>query len=136
VVEADAARIVDQGVALLHDQRPDTLQAKDVRQGQARRPGADDDDVDLLAHRVRPSRKSMCSRLKVLGSSYCGQCPQPGISSKRAPGIIDAIRLPSATSAVGSSLVHTTSVGAVILPYSSGPSRLRARISGSCSAMM
>ena len=35
-----------------------------------------------------------------------------------APGIIDAMRRPSVTSAVGSSLVHTTNVGAVIAPYS------------------
>ena len=58
----------------------------------------------------------MCRRLKVLGSSYCGQWPHPGITSNRAPGIISEIRLPSSTSAVGSSLVHSTNVGAVIAP--------------------
>ncbi len=58
----------------------------------------------------------MCRRLNVLGSSYCGQCPQPAITSKRAPGIICEMRLPSLTSAVGSSLVHNTSVGAVMAP--------------------
>ncbi len=38
------------------------------------------------------------------------------MTSNRAPGIISEMRLPSLTSAVGSSLVHSTSVGAVIAP--------------------
>ncbi len=72
--------------------------------------------IARLTHAQPPSRKSMCSALKLFGSSYCGQCPQSGSTSKRAPGIIEAMRRPSATSAVGSSLVHSTRVGAVIRP--------------------
>jgi hypothetical protein len=136
VVQTDTAWIVDEGVTLLHDEGPNALQAKDVRQCQAGGPGPDDDDIRFDAHRYRPIRKSRCNALNVLGSSYWGQCPQPGMTSNRAPGIIDAMRRPSAMSAVGSSLVHITNVGAVIDPYSAGPSRLRARISGSCSAIM
>ena len=122
VVEPDAAGIVDQRVAFFDHQSADTLQAKDIGQGQTDRPRADDDNVDVhilahrFGHRQRPSRKSICRRSNVLASSYCGQWPQPDITSKRAPGIIEAIRRPSVTSAVGSSLVHNTSVGAVIDP--------------------
>src|SRR5581483_160399 len=134
VVESDPAGVVDQRVAFVCHQGPNTLQAKDVREREPHRAGADDDDLEI-GH-ARPSRKSMCNRLNVLASSYCGQCPHPSITSNRAPGIIDAIRRPSVTSAVGSSLVHSTSVGAMIAPYSSGPRRLRARICGSCNAMM
>jgi hypothetical protein len=123
VVEPDAARVVDQGVAFFNHQRADALQAKDIGQSQADWACADDDHVDIhlldlipVGHRHRPSRKSRCRRSNVLVSSYCGQWPQPDITSKRAPGIMDAIRRPSVTSAVGSSLVHNTSVGAVIDP--------------------
>src|SRR6201988_319492 len=143
VVKPDTARVVDQRLAFVDDQGAYTLQAKDIGQGQTDRARADHDDVDvdilglwITRHRQRPSRKSRCRRLNVLASSYCGQGPQPGIGSKRALGIIDAIRRPPVTSAVGSSLVHSTSVGAVIAPYSAGPRMLRARISGSCNAMM
>ena len=45
VVEPDTTGIVDEGVALIDDHGPDTLQSKDVGQGQAGRPGPDDDDV-------------------------------------------------------------------------------------------
>ncbi len=120
VIEPDPAGIVDQRVALFDHQSADTLQAKDIGQCQTDRSRADDDNVDvhLLVplHRQRPSRKSMCRRSNVLVSSYCGQWPQPDITSKRAPGIMDAMRRPSVTSAVGSSLVHSTRVGAVIDP--------------------
>src|SRR5262245_42339639 len=102
VVETNPARIVDQGVSLVDDQCANPLEAKHIGQRQADRPGTHNDDV--VIHRHRPSKKSMCSRSKVLGSSYCGQCPQPSMTSSRAPGIISEIRLPSLTSAVGSSL--------------------------------
>ena len=120
VVQPDAAGIVDQRVAFFDHQSADALQAKDIGQGQTNRSRADNDNVDIhilvTVHRQRPSRNSTCRRLNVLASSYCGQWPQPDITSKRAPGIIEAIRRPSVTSAVGSSLVHNTSVGAVIDP--------------------
>ncbi len=70
VVQADAAGIVDEVVSLVDHQRPDTLQAKDVRQGESHGARPDDDDIEFLSHGQRPSRKSRWSRLKVLGSSY------------------------------------------------------------------
>ena len=123
VIEPHPAGIVDQRVAFLGHQGANPLQPKHIGQGQPNRSGADHDDVDVRCrpvaidrHAHRPNRKSMCSRLNVLGSSYCGQCPQPAITSNRAPGIICAMRRPSPTSAVGSSLVHSTNVGALIAP--------------------
>ena len=56
VVEADPPGVVDQGVALLHHQSANTLQAKDVRQGQSGGPGPDDDDVDVVVGRHRRTR--------------------------------------------------------------------------------
>ena len=70
-------------VALIGNERLDTMQAKDVREREAHRARPDDDDVHIMAGlcscapRVRghqrPSRKSMCSWLNVFASSYCGQ---------------------------------------------------------------
>jgi hypothetical protein len=50
VVEPDAARVVDKGVALLDHQRANALQAKDVRERQPDGAGPDDDDIDLASH--------------------------------------------------------------------------------------
>ena len=73
VVQADAAWIVDEAVSLVDHQHADTLLPKDVRQGEPDRARPDDDDVHLFGHSHRPRRKSRWSRLKVFGSSYCGQ---------------------------------------------------------------
>jgi hypothetical protein len=56
----------------------------------------------------------MCIRLKVSASSNWGQWPQPSITTNRAPGIMSAMCLPSATVAVGSWVVHSTSVDAAM----------------------
>jgi len=77
VVQPDPARIVDERVAFVDHQRPDTLPAKDIGQGQPDRARADHQDVDICIvpgrDHHRPSRKSRCRRLNVLASSYCGQ---------------------------------------------------------------
>ena len=73
IVQADAAGVVDEAVPLVDHQSANALQAKDVGQGEPHRACPDDDDVHCLSHGQRPSRKSRWSRLKVFGSSYCGQ---------------------------------------------------------------
>ncbi len=80
VVQAHPARVVDQGVPLLDHHGADALQAKDIGERQADRTRTHHQDVGVVVgcpwprrDHQRPSRKSRCSRLNVLASSYCGQ---------------------------------------------------------------
>src|SRR6185312_1080322 len=61
-------------------------------------------------------RNSRCKSLKVSASSNCGQWPHRSITVNREPPIIEEIRFPSETSAVGSCDVQRTSVGDFIRP--------------------
>ena len=55
VVQADPAGVVDEAVSLVGHQRADTLQAKDVGQGETHRARPDDDDIHVFSHVSAPA---------------------------------------------------------------------------------